>query len=106
MSVYFGQTTNYAKLVEMVKESGSYPAVAAEYSDNVNAIRVHCGTESQVQMSVGFYCSGPEDFAMLEKFLKYFGLPRNGFHIVNVARPYGVACVQVMPQLMSPDNTR
>lgn len=109
MSVYFGQTSNWQKLVQMVTETGSYPATAAEYVDQSNALRIHCGAESQVQMRVEFYLTSPEDFQMLEKFLKYFGLPRNGFHIVNTGLSYGVTYQQVQseqPAIAGPNNHR
>lgn len=89
--MFFGQTSNWRKQVDEVTQQGriSYPAVAAEYQDALNAIRVHCGSESQVLMRVQIYLQSEEDFEAFDQFLKRFGLPRNGFQVVNTYQaPY------------------
>ncbi len=50
--MYYGQTSNWRKVVETVTEGGrvSLPAIAAQYTDSTQALRVHCGQEAMVQM--------------------------------------------------------
>lgn len=81
----WSKTSNWQKLVNQITEDGraSYPAVAAEYTDGQHAIRVHCGSEQQVLMRTTFYLTSQEDIAAFEAFLKHFGLPRNGFQLVD-----------------------
>lgn len=90
MPMFYGQTSNWLKIVDAVTDEGrvSLPAVAAQYSDNLNAIRVHCGQEAQVQLHVQLFLTGPEDFERLDAFLQHFGLPRNGYQVVNTGLPY------------------
>jgi hypothetical protein len=88
-TMFFGQTSNWRKQVTEVTDNGqiSYPAIAAEYQDTVNAIRVHCGAESQVLLKVQIYLTSPEDFDAFDRFLQRFGLPRNGYQVVNTYQP-------------------
>jgi hypothetical protein len=88
--MFYGQTSNWRKLVNEVTDHGhvSLPAIAAQYADNVNAIRVHAGQEAQVQMHVQVYLCNQDDFEVFEQFLKHFGLPQNGYQVVNTYQPY------------------
>jgi hypothetical protein len=88
--MFYGQTSNWLKIVESVTDNGrvSLPAVAAQYSDSLNAVRVHCGQEAQVQLHVQLFLTSQDDFERLDAFLAHFGLPRNGFTVVNTGLPY------------------
>lgn len=88
--MFYGQTSNWRKIVECVTDNGhvSQPAVAAQYYDHLNAIRVHCGQEAQVQLHVQLFLTSPDDFERLDAFLQHFGLPRNGYNVVNTGQPY------------------
>ena len=88
--MFFGQTSNWLKQVREVTRRGeaSVPHIASQYVDGVNAVRVHCGSEMQVQLRVEFYMTSDEDLAQLDQFLNYFGLPRNGFQITDTRQPY------------------
>jgi hypothetical protein len=101
----WSKTSNWQKLVSQVTEDGrsSYPAIAAEYADAQQAIRVHCGAEQQVLMRVNFYLTSREDIEALETFLKHFGLPRNGYGLVDAYR--NVPLVQANGVAPSYDGT-
>jgi hypothetical protein len=87
----------------------SLPAVAAQYNDSVNAIRVHCGAEAHVQIHVSLFLTTEEDFERFDAFLQAFGLPRNGYTVVNTGLPYPYSAsaavngeVSVQPLIASP----
>ena len=82
---FYGQTSNWLKQVREITRNGevSVPHIASQYVDGVNAIRVHCGSEMHVQLKVELYLTTDNDQAQLDQFLNYFGLPRNGFQIVD-----------------------
>jgi hypothetical protein len=111
--MYFGQTSNWLKILEAVTDNGhtSLPAVAAQYTDTNNAIRIHCGAEAQVQMRVQLYLTTQEDFERFDAFLQHFGLPRNGYTVVNTGLPYAYsATVNGIPEqtamLAGPNGNR
>lgn len=88
--MYYGQTSNWRKVVEKVTEDHrvSLPAIAAQYSDSLNAIRVHCGAEAQVHLHVQIFLVTEDDFEEFDQFLKRFSLPQNGYTVVNTYQPY------------------
>ena len=105
----FLQTTNWQKQIKEVTQGGKQfaPHIATQYVDQTNAIRITCGAEQCAQLRVEFYITSQEDIQVLEAFFAHFGLPRNGYQIVDV-RP---ACqptyssyqeVQTIQQLPSP----
>ncbi len=88
--MFYGQTSNWMKQVREVTRGGdhSVPHIASQYVDGVNAIRIHCGTEMHVQVRAEFYMTSDEDLRQLDAFLNYFGLPRNGYQIVDTRQTY------------------
>lgn len=104
--MYYGQTSDWRKVVETVTEGGrvSLPAIAAQYTDSAQALRVHCGQEAMVQMHCQFYLASPEDVEAFDAFLQRFGLPRNGYQVVNTLAPYPYA-VSEQPLLAPPATT-
>jgi len=86
--MYFGQTSNWRRQVKEVSTNNSSPSIASQYADGTNAIRIHCGTESQVLMKVEFYMTSEDDFEELDAFLKHFGLPRNGYKVIDTHQAY------------------
>jgi hypothetical protein len=66
----------------------SLPAIAAQYSDSLNAIRVHCGAEAQVHLHCEIFLVSEDDFEEFDRFLKRFSLPQNGYQVVNTYQPY------------------
>jgi hypothetical protein len=88
--MFYGQTSNWWKIYDQVTEERqvSLPAVAAQYNDSVNAVRVHCGQEAHVQLHVQLFLTSQEDFERLDAFLQHFGLPRNGYTVANTGLPY------------------
>ncbi len=88
--MFYGQTSNWMKQVKEVTQgrTQSVPHIASQYVDGVNAIRVHCGAEMQVQLRVEFYMTSAEDLQQLDAFLNHFGLPRNGYQITDTRQTY------------------
>jgi len=89
--MFFGPTSNWRKQIKDVTNEGKrgLPTVASQYTDgSTNAIRVHCGAEAQVLLKVEFYLTSEDDFEAFDTFLKHFGLPRNGYQVVDTHQPY------------------
>jgi hypothetical protein len=86
--MYFGQTSNWRRQVKEVSNNNCSPSIASQYTDGTNAIRIHCGAESQVLMKVEFYMTSEDDFEELDSFLKHFGLPRNGYKVIDTHQAY------------------
>src|SRR5690242_19122508 len=90
LPMFFGQTSNWLKQVREISKDGkvSVPHIASQYVGGENAIRVHCGAETQVQVKLEFYMTSDDDLAQLDQFLNHFGLPRNGFQVVDTRTAY------------------
>lgn len=88
--MYFGQTSNWRRILEHVTDRGihNYPQLAAEYADSINAVRVHCGKEAQVQLHCQLWLTTPEDIEAFDQFLKRFALPTNGYTMVDTHQPH------------------
>jgi hypothetical protein len=111
-NMFYGQTSNWRKIVEEVTEErrSSLPAIAAQYADSLNAIRVHCGAEAQVHLHCQIFLVTEEDFDAFESFLKRFSLPQNGYQVVNTHQPYvysaSAAVVNMEQPLLGPINNQ
>jgi hypothetical protein len=103
--MFYGQTSNWMKIVKAVTEDGriSLPATAAQHVDATNAIRVHCGAEMQVQLHCQIFLTSQDDVEEFDSFLQRFGLPRNGYEVVNTGMPYNYSASSVLePQSTYP----
>jgi hypothetical protein len=87
--MFYGQTTNLSKQVKAVTQDGTQgvPHVASQCVQGTTAIRVSCGNELHVQLRADFYIT-IEQLQQFELFLESFGLPRNGYQVIDTRQPY------------------
>jgi hypothetical protein len=64
-------------------------------------------------MRVQVYLTCKEDFDAFDAFLKRFGLPQNGYQVVNTYRPYGYSATPmtgtvepIPPPMIAPPMNR